>query len=1238
MRKILTVLAMVTAFAFTIAAQSNTGNLVVNVSDASGVIPGATVMVKDEQTGKERTLVTSNEGSVTLSQLDVGTYTVTVTAQGRKKAVYTQVKIDVGSTATLTAVLEAGDIKEVVEVVAGSDIINSANGEISNTVGTRQIQDLPLNGRNPLALITLQAGTSSNGATNTVINGQRTSFTNITRDGLNIQDNFIRSNATDFVPDRPNVDDVGEFTITTQNAGVESGYGGSQILFVTPRGSNDFRGAAYIYNRNSKFAANGFIRNFNGVPRPFLNRNQFGGRLGGPILRNRLFFFGAYEGFRLRQSTNVTNIVLTPSARNGIFTYLDGSNTTRTLNIFTAQQTGGPTVTAIDPVIASRIIAKLPAGNNPSFGDGRNTIGYSFTKKQNQDREAVTTRFDYDLNTKNTINGVYAWRKENLLRPDVDNGGYSDIPFGFQTARTYTTNVAWRFTPSGRFTNEFRAANQLSRPQFDRTDEPTNYFLTLPLITSPESTFQKQGRDTSIWTVSDNAVYTWGNHTIKFGGVIAWYRIRPFGPPAFANSTIPTLTLGTNVNTPTIANNATNFPNGIAAGQLGTGNSLLALLGGIVSSQAQSFNVTSKTSGFVAGAFPTRRLHFENYAWYLGDSWRINQQLTLNYGIRHEIYTPVSEPSGLALEPVLGGRDVRTAILDPNGTYNFVGTNVGDNRMFKPDRNNIGPNVSVAWSPDFGGFLGKLFPGEGKTVIRGGFSINYVNDEFVRAADNALSGNQGLTSGVSQINLNGRLSTFTAGLPAPTFQVPRTYAQNNALASNFGTVFAIDPDLEIPGLYQWNIGVQRELPWKLALEVRYVGNKSNNLVRGIDLNQVILSSAYLSDFNKAVQNCILQGATLSGSGTPLQKCTDARYNPAITGSQPLTFFDTNLAGGLLNNATVLGFIRNPTPADLAILYAQNLIGNARNVFLPNPNTGVVDLLTNSARSRYDSLQVELRRRLSGGVYFQANYTLGKALTDASGVGQTRFDPPIDNANIQNEYAYADFNTEHVFNLNAIYEIPIGKGRKYLNQGGILDYILGGWQFSSIVRWSSGAPISITDPRGTLNRAGRSGRQTANSSLTNDQISALIGIYRTPCGVFWIDPSVININQSALNSGNCSQLLSGATGRAANGFDPSGSPFSGQVFFNVAPGFTGNMSRNTWNGPVYFNWDASLMKNFRITERVRFQIRAEAFNVLNRANFFVGVFPGSGNVNSTSFGRVSSSFDPRIIQFVGRIEF
>jgi hypothetical protein len=268
-------------------AQSSTGSLVGTVSGPDGVIVGASVVVVDNQTGKERTLVTSDEGTFNLSQLEVGNYTVKVTAPGFKTYTATDLKIDVGKQYSLNVVLEVGAITEAVTISAGADLVHGTSAELSNTVSSRQIQELPLNGRNPLALVALQAGTSSNGAQTTVINGQQSSFTNITRDGINVQDNFIRSNAVDFIPDRPNADDTGEFTIVTQNAGAEQGYGSSQIQLVTPRGSMSFT-AGYLYNRNSKLAANDFFRNAagrdaNGNPllaRPFLNRNQFGGRMG----------------------------------------------------------------------------------------------------------------------------------------------------------------------------------------------------------------------------------------------------------------------------------------------------------------------------------------------------------------------------------------------------------------------------------------------------------------------------------------------------------------------------------------------------------------------------------------------------------------------------------------------------------------------------------------------------------------------------------------------------------------------------------------------------------------------------------------------------------------------------------------------------------------------------------------------------------------------------------------------
>ena len=1226
MKKLFFALALPLIFAagtVTVAAQTPAGSLSGNVVDMNGAaVAGASVTVTDNATNKTRTVQTNTQGTFAVAQLEFGTYTVNITAAGFKNYTATQLKIDVGKEYSLNVTLEPGGVQESVTVVAGADVINSTSGELNATVGQRQIQELPLNGRNPLALIGLQAGTASNGATSTTINGQQTSFTNITRDGINIQDNFIRSNATDFLPDRPNVDDVSEFTITTQNAGAEKGYGASQVELVTPRGAQDFHGALFLYNRNSKFAANEFFNNLNGVERPFLNRNQFGGRFSGPlplprfgeggpaVYRHKAYFFGAYEGFRLRQSTTTTNTILLPSSRQGIFSYVDNSGVTRQINVLNAAG-----VTA-DPLIASRILANLPiTGNNPRVGDQLNTTGFSFNQAQDVDREKFTFRFDVEPSSRQGYSVIINRGTETNLRPDIDNGGYNRIPFGFQGADRQSVIGAWRFSPTATFTNDLRGGWFFSLPIFGRTAEPSDFFLDLPLIDSPESTFQRQGRDTHQYTVLDNAVYARGSHSIKFGGQAQFFRIKPFGPPAFSDSTIPTLTVGTGPATAGLL--ASQFPGGISDTQLDNANDLLALLGGLVSSAEVTFNAISPSSGFVQGAFPENHLDFENYSAYIADSWRATPRLTLNFGLRYELFSPVREAERLALEPVIpAGSNPLQAILNPNGTYDFVGTNAGGKNFFKWDKNNFAPVFSFAYSPNFKNrLLGAAFPGEGRTVIRGGYRISYVNDEFVRGADNALSGNQGLTQGVSLTSLNRRVSEGSPAFSTPPFQVPRSYALNNQLAGNFGTVFGIDPELEVPLTQEWNFGIQREIAFQTVAEIRYVGAKSDNLIRALDFNQVQISrNGFLADFERARRNLSRFDDAACSAGTS-----------AATGCEVLTVFPMIEAGGLLGNGTIRSLISSGQPGQLAFIYIANAFGGSSDLFLRNPNTGVADLLTNSAKYRYHALQTEVRRRFSRGLQLQANYTFQKTLTNTGGVGQTNFDPLLDINQPELEYQRADFDAAHIFNFNGILDLPFGRGRRFLNSGGLANQIFGGWTLTSIVRVASGAPFSILDTRGTLNRTGRSARQTAISSLSNEQIKDLIGIFRTPDGVFFIDPDVINP----------------ATGRASEGIGTT--PFQGQVFFNAPPGTTGTLERNFLNGPWYINWDAGLIKNFPITETTRFQIRAEAFNVLNRPNFFIGnvSFTPSGtsfNINSTNFGRINTTFDPRIIQFVGRFEF
>lgn len=247
-------------------AQSTTGRLIGTVSSPDGLLPGATVVVTDNQTRRELTATTDDSGGYKFEQLSFGLYTVRITASGFTTFVATDVKIDANRDYSLNSTLQVGGASAEVVVQAGADIVNATDAALSNTISPRQVLELPLNGRNPLGLLNLQAGVN---ATSSSINGQRSSSQNYARDGINVQDNFIRTGG--FVIDQPTVDDTGEFTVVTQNAGAELGGGGStQVLLVTPRGGSDFHGALWEYNRNSRFSANTFGNNATRVDKPFL--------------------------------------------------------------------------------------------------------------------------------------------------------------------------------------------------------------------------------------------------------------------------------------------------------------------------------------------------------------------------------------------------------------------------------------------------------------------------------------------------------------------------------------------------------------------------------------------------------------------------------------------------------------------------------------------------------------------------------------------------------------------------------------------------------------------------------------------------------------------------------------------------------------------------------------------------------------------------------------------------------
>jgi hypothetical protein len=1241
MKNILYFFALLATTSFAVFAQSTTSDLVGTVAGHDGLVPGASVTVRSNQSGQETTVTTNSDGTFRVPNLQVGTYTITVKATGFKTYTANEVKIEIGRDFSLNVPLEVGGIEETVVVTAGQEIINSVDAKINNNVSRKQLDDLPSLGRNPLNFVPLQPGAASNPSQNTVINGIRTSAANTTIDGINVQDNFIRSNATDFSPARPTVDEVEEFAVATQN-NAGDGFGGAQIQFTTRRGTNRYNLRLFEFNRNSKFAANNFFNNANGVPRPFRNRNQFGGNFAGPLPffnfgeggpvfnsgKDKMFFFFSYEKLiDIQPADPQFSTVLTANARQGLFTYTAAVNDPArnitagqlvTVNLFNPAL--GTGITGINPIIASRILANVPMGNSTQVGDQRNTTGFSVIQNFNQEQTNWATRIDYIVNPTNTINGVFRYVRQDVNRADIDNS-FNTQPRVTQPSINPMLSLGWSSAFSSKFSNELRGGFFFSEPIFLRRDPLPANFLALPLITNPEVTFQDQGRIVDTYNLQDNATYIAGNHSLRFGGQFQAVKI-----DAFNNAGItPTFTIGTGTATPSISTtqftNSALFPGQVPAAQRAAANSLLALLGGIVSGGSQAFNVTSQTSGFVPGATQSRQFSYEIYGLHFSDQWRVTNNLTLNLGLRYDLYTALRSDNGLALEPVIPNLDDPiSAILDPNGRYQFVGGNVGNpGQFYQTDKNNFAPVISFAYSPNFSDGFGRTFFGDKQTVIRGGYRISYINDELVRAPDNALLGNQGLNFTANAFNpatgttaLNARIDNLPT-IAAPTFVPNRTFALNNQAAGNFGTVFAVDPKIESPLVHEYTFGIQREIGFDTALEVRYVGTHSKNLLRGVDFNQVdITSNGFLADFNRARANLLLTGNAA---------CTTTQ-NPAC---QPLTVFPNLASGGLLTNGTIQGLLTSGEPGQLAFVYlSNNLQGNVR--FVPNTNAGVVDLLFNGAEFYYNALQVDVRRRFTQGFALNANYTFSKNLTNAQGVGQTRFEPLLNNAQPELEYARALFDQTHKFNLLASYELPFGAGKPFLNEG-IASTIFGNFQLGAILQIGSGAPITITDARGTLNRTGRSGSQTAITNLSKQELKDLAGVYRTPNGVFFLPPEVLGRNPDGT-------LKPGRDGRGVSGnFDDA--PFPGQVFFRNRPGGTSGLERSILNGPTTYNLDLSLIKRFVINERFKFQLQGDLFNALNNVNFIPGQFL---DINSTNFGRISDAGNARITQLAFRFEF
>lgn len=1106
-------------------------------------------------------------------------YDLAVEAKGFLRVMLRGLTIDAARETSVPEVkLQLASVAESVEVKADAQGVELNNAEISDTVTVDQIRNLPIFDRNPMGLIQLEPGVVSNGNSATVINGLRTSYSDVSLDGVNIQDNYIRDNALDYTPNKLLLGQIRQMTLVGSNGNSAASGGATETAFSTPSGTNLMHGEGLWYNRNNFFSANDWFNNQAGVALPFLNQNQFGLTVGGPIVKDKLFFYFNYEAVRTHAQSPADATILTANAAAGIFSYRDSSGNLHEVNILALRNLKG-----VDPTMAKLLAQAPPASmiNNNLVGDGLNTAGYRFNVRSNGTRDNLTGKLDYAINTRHQVSVSYLWNRFNSDRPDLEND-YATIPKATDPTHSNFLSASWRTTPTSNLTNELLFGFNFTYGYFfDNQAYPGGYYITGMLYSDPVNEFQPQGRDTNTTTLSDNAGWQHGHHNVQFGFHAQDVRVHSYD----ASGVVPSYSLAMGSGQPALT---TGQLPGVTTNDYYTANALLATLGGYIDGYSQTLNVTSRTSGYVPDAAFARNFILNDYATYVQDNWKVSRRLSLTLGLRWEFPGVADEKDSLELLPVMTGSAVQTLLS--NATLNFSGGSVG-RPWYKRQWHDFAPNVGLAWD---------VF-GNGKTAVRGGYSIAYVNDQEIIAPENMLEANGGLQGFASATGLSNTVATGVPTVNLPTYQVPITVAQNYA-TNPFSVVATVDPNLHRPYVQQYSFGIQQEF-LQTVFEARYVGNHVVGAYRAFDFNQIqIQNNGFLTDFLKAQNNGFL---SLAKNGV-----FNPAFSPLITGSQTLSVLPKFSLRGDLTDPNVVSLIETGQAGELGAYYQTNgLNPNNAVALFQNPVALAADMLTNYSSSSYNSLQIAIRHRVHTGLTFEANYTFSKVLSDGDGDLQTRFQAFLDFSNPKLERSRANFDLNHMIKADGFYELPFG-GNHLLHYHR-LDHVISGWILGATWVWQSGAPFSILSSYGTLNRAARSYYNTADTTLGGGALLNVVKFQMTGNGPVEVSPSALNPADN--------------TGVSA----PASPNFTGQVFSNPGAGTLGVLQRREFSGPWTFDIDTSLSKSVKFGDRQSLELRMDAFNVLNHATFYVG----DQNINSTTFGVISSMlYSPRLMQF------
>jgi len=790
--------------------------------------------------------------------------------------------------------MKVGTVAEKVEVQGAAEILETSSSTISNTVQVADVNNLPLSGRSVFDFVMLTAGAQMGGSTrNSTFQGLPQGALNITLDGINDNSNRFRTGGTGmFTFIEPRLGAIEEVSVTTNGSGAEAaGEGAMQMRFVTKRGTNNLHGSIFWQVRNDILNANSWINNADRAKKPILRLNEFGGSLGGPIIKDKIFFFANYEEMRRPSKVNLYTSVLKPEVLTGMYNYMGTDGQVHSVNILQAAAAAGMQGT-LNPEIAgilSRINASRANGSVRTIGGDYLRDQLMWSDHQMGLSRYPTTRLDYQITPKVRWHGIF-----NMSWFNTDPSTFETYPgWGNRTSNKSTrwigsSAVEWTLSPN--MMNEFNIGLQSNLEVFDpeaSLDQfANNRWLVFPLgipgpNDRPGSAGTRRGlpsrRNNPILNLYDNFSWIKGKHTMTFGGALRRASVwESYYDVAWGGAGIPGWVLGTawgdpiqGVLTPSVLPNF--YYNDPSEAW-----DLYALLTGRVSYIWGGRNVDEKTHDYQNGVPFMRREYQRQFGFYFQDSYRVKPTLTLNFGLRWEFQGPIKNTNNTYTSPTLADLYGPSSRLFAPGELNGVAEPKihQQSNVYDPDYMNPAPNFGFAWNPSFQkGPLGKLF-GDRKTVFRGNYGINYYAEGMMTFTYFAGS-NPGLTQsmylypGYPGFETPGSLTLDTKSIDLfydpPAFEFPMDMTSFALSGQWFG---GIAPNMKTPYVQNWSFGIQRELAKKTVFEARYAGNHGVHLWRAYNLNEVnIFENGFLNEFKAAQRNLALNLANgLSGFG------------------------------------------------------------------------------------------------------------------------------------------------------------------------------------------------------------------------------------------------------------------------------------------------------------------------------------------------------------------------------------